>query len=733
MNLSFLILLNEISHSVAVVMVRRWLIFLPLMFVVVKTPQLQFRSDFVGMKFSFHAVSPTFALIDDTQQDFFKKDILFIPEYARRINCEPAAMAKERIFSNLQSGTSGSSDIIKKNQKILLKPLEIKITDAVANEKFYFRFKKISAHQVKVVDIISLKSFKTMVALQKPVKKDELTSEASMRSLSNLQPPLPTPKPEVVRASIESESVSEQTSLPLEAKQQPEKVITADDEMSGLRAQNEAPSFGGGVENKYPKIISGRLDIMDGAYAGPDANIVVYREYQGQILEAGSVDIQKGIYTLHASETRGRIVAEIRHPRQGVTARGYGALYAAEATKPQEKTISNVNVVVSTIRQGLAAQVLDNSGFKANKSLPGAVVSLMGFDIPKSSVQDGSVENDIFTGLSQYILVSQKQGYLPTLSFGRSELLTDIPMYRKEYFKDLYLLAYSEDLSTSKGSAFGRITKNGTPLARSQVEVLNEPQSKIVYLDEKGWPDPNLKFTSSNGGYFALGLNVGLTAIRVQNDNLWSEVKVIPVDFGVISKLDIDLSRPLKLSLSVYDRLNPNQMVESKAKAFASAYSAKRDSPLHSTIIFSKGDDPLFVEIDSRPEDLPVTLTLKRSEGKFSVPTVEKKWIQSLYGQFKITSLQSRGLVVGFLDHAENFEVFIDQFSPNGGETLYYFDQEGKIIPQIAGAQNAAGYVLLNAQEGLRNVLLRNLTTGQLSADTAYVEAGTSALLIHEF
>lgn len=692
----------------------------------------EFKTDFVGMKFSFHAVNPAYSLIDDSQRDFFMKSSEFIPKRIPKVSLTIQKNAHLAIFSALSTKSldTKAPDLPRvKPERIKIEPLIINVSETVANEKFLFRFTRITAKHVKVSEIIALQKKPTPhVVVQSKIKKSQLTSDVT----HSLSPPQPSVDSAHTDKPLADSPLSEKAQhLGLNEK---ERVITSTDDWAGQRSTDEVPSFeGSSTENNYPKIITGRLDLMDGAHVGPDANIVVYREYQGRILEGGSVDIQKGFYTIHAENTKGRVVAEVRHPSLGVLARGYGNLSVAENTSAQEKVITAVDVKLGAIRQGLSAQVTEPGSFKSNKSVPGALVSIMGFDLPKRSVADGTLENEIFTGASQYLLYSQKEGFSPTLSYGRSEFVTDLPMYSLSYLADLYRLAFNQDLSNSRASIYGRIVKNGKPQARSTVEVLNETNYKVIYLDDRGWPNPDLLSSSKHGGYFILGLNAGLAAVRAKHNDGYSEVKVLPADFSVVTKLDLELSRTLKATLSVYDAQSPQTYLESKIKTFASSVLGVESTANQSTqVIFAKGDDPLFVEIDTQPDYLPLTLTLKRTEGDYSVPAVRRSWIDNIHQKFRVPALQNRGVVIGYLDHAENFEVLLDQFNPSVGETLYYFDQNGDIIPQILSAQNAVGYIILNAQEGVRNILLRNMTTGLITADTAYVEAGVGSLLVHE-
>lgn len=145
--------------DVRALVVSRWFILILLMLFAHREKQFQFKTDFVGMKFSFHAVNPAYSLIDDSQREFFSKSSEFIPERAPKVSLSIQKNAHLAIFSALSDKNLDSKSPVMqraKPERIKVEPLVINVTETVANEKFLFRFARISAKQIKVTEIVAL-------------------------------------------------------------------------------------------------------------------------------------------------------------------------------------------------------------------------------------------------------------------------------------------------------------------------------------------------------------------------------------------------------------------------------------------------------------------------------------------------------------------------------------------------------------------------------------------------
>lgn len=269
------------------------------------------------------------------------------------------------------------------------------------------------------------------------------------------------------------------------------------------------------------------------------------------------------------------------------------------------------------------------------------------------------------------------------------------------------------------GMIWGRITQDSKPLIGATVEVENQPDAVIVYLNELMIPDINMKTSSSNGYFVIVNLNPGWTSLvsRVGNSN-HSYANVV-VDQNAISPtvLTNKLAKE-DVSIRVYDALT------------GAPESARIEAQNLDTEIYVNGlsqvqlpnlrrqalarivpEDDVYSEFQTVHSD---------HMDYWHIPLVKKEWILQLKASQEISDSADAGVIVGFSPN-DNFEAFLPNEEDFDSHNIVYFDSYGNVTDRgVIGG----GFVMFNVPAGVQSVSLVN-EDEMISSQVAPIDGGS--------
>lgn len=496
-------------------------------------------------------------------------------------------------------------------------------------------------------------------------------------------------------------------------------------------SQNESHS-------QYSRYLMGGFEFVDGmALTDPQSTLLVYRSYFGQTLETGRVNWKTGSYDIYVQELKGELIGELRGAQGELLGRGKINLEKFAHTPKNQMQLGGIDLKISTLAQGVSGQIADGNAFTsgASKTLSRTYLGLLGHEYSLTTADDGQFVDQKFFPGTVLLARAEKQNYLPALHFLIEGLPNNLQMLPTAYIESLYKYLDIGN-SPARGSlVFGIANNKGSPVQGVQVQMIDQPHAQAIYLNEYGLPDLELKSTAKNGQFLFVDVRPGLSALRANLNGKRSEIAILPLERGATSHIQLDLAVETKLKLETYLPFGNYQTVLSKVCLLGdkSKELESRETVFHD-LTYAEIGGPLFVEIDSNPNNIPLTVTMERATDVYKIPMIEKQWIKSIEKAIGIQQRQDKGVIVGFVGGDKTYQVLLDQFpGVTSREQVFYFNQVGQLVPSLYAGVPGGGFIVLNADEGLRQILIRSQDGGIQYGQLVYVEQQTAGMLLKDF
>jgi hypothetical protein len=498
--------------------------------------------------------------------------------------------------------------------------------------------------------------------------------------------------------------------------------IAQDVESSKLTLPPPAPSLGLHHPHHW---LEGKIEFVDGlALTNSTDEIHIGWFVDGSQKREGRVFIREGTYSLKVDQLEGEVIAEL------VDSSGF---VLGEAVLDLEKvarergtsllTIADVDLKLSPYNFGFKAQTISVYDTPSSRvPIPGTEIHTGYHDTTFHTDQKGSVYQESVSAKSTAMLFAGKGGHRETI------VLADFAREQKlRMFPEKYVTALFDTIDLPKefrdqGVIWGIVKSVGAPSAGYKVRMANHPEVSPIYFNMY-IPDEKSTQTSTDGQYAFVGLIEGQYELEVLDaTDAIVETKLVYVKPAAVATLDFELGRTKTLYIKYFDPFKTQaQPVEFVSLGNKSPVSGMTENSF--PVVAHHGTDPLLLFARTENSKVDSATFASRARKYQELPVLDHSWFSEIQRVHKID--KSRGVIVGFLDTEETFNVYLDE-SIRDFKTLY-FDVHGKIISPKDQGRRKAGVIFYDTGTGLHTVLIES-ATGQILSELAYVDGDAVAL-----
>lgn len=478
-----------------------------------------------------------------------------------------------------------------------------------------------------------------------------------------------------------------------------------------------------------PLRIEGEFKLLDLALLN-DTTLEIRRRHEGIYEETGEVQPLAATYGIQVKGRTGEVVVRLRDRNQRIL--GESSFRLSSLQGAAGESVTGPRLVIQP-KSDFAGRVLpayaNNQRITRNKAIPGL----------KGEALLGAASLDV-TRNGDYELNNIRKGSFSTLSVeatdhARTNVLSaagsraDLPLFPTSMIASLKELVSEERreglVSKDASVVWGRVQLDGKPLSGVQVSVESAPDVEPVYFNEWLLPDPKLTGTSANGIYAFVGVPSGFHAVLAERDQKYFAHRNVVVEDAAVAVGDLESSvRAESAPLRVFDAFTgetkpatvvhqgvPEPIeVSSQGLAFVSLPSFHRLS---------------LSQVNPEAPYSPARYYSDDERGYVHFPLIREDWIRYLKASAHVSDMPGTATVVGFVPH-EDFEAEV--LDPEGQVKRVYFDSLGR--PVERGVMGG-GFVLFGVSEGVRDVIVTSLKTGELATQT--VAADPQSLTVLRF
>lgn len=492
-------------------------------------------------------------------------------------------------------------------------------------------------------------------------------------------------------------------------------------------------------ENPGQLVIAGPIEFTGGiALTSARDRVSVFREVEGQVIEAGAVWLRDGRYEIFVDETEGHLVGELQTAQGDVLGRGYFDLSELPKIAPQQYKVDSVSLKIAPVLQGLSGRVLSAYSTKT-KPIPVAKAEVEFENLPfqTTTKSDGHFEETHLIEGSTVLIRAYRLGHWGTLAFGLAGKKTEIELFPDKMMKAFTDLSQpGEDYKKitnpeEKSIIWGRVIKNGQPVAGAEVEIMTtQDEVKPVYFNSLMIPDFSLTATSANGLYAFFPVEPGSHAVQAKFKDVVTDPEIFPTEERSVSRVDLDIQLVKKARVRVFDAFRTDWPLQ--AKVSNPAMTRHLDAPRsgEALIRFASTASPLILDADTDPKYERVRVTNGRDRRTIYIPMIQSDWLAKIRNTIKINREPETGDVVGFFQGSEPYQVALDEESLHPNSKLLFFNSRGELTHKEFG-EPGGGFILLNIPEGFRSVTVQPSGTEKIFSATILVESRVTNVLSH--
>lgn len=493
--------------------------------------------------------------------------------------------------------------------------------------------------------------------------------------------------------------------------------------------------------------------LLTGGLPNPNLNnaqLVIRRESEGISKEYGQTNAVDASYSIQVDQFEGYLVAELFDRQRNLLGEGRARLSKFQQQGPQ--------LVVHAVQsrsplsfydyekegeqgRGRGVAKVSSSPTTRRRSTPGAAnsptrggqttVASNTLGAKGLTDDDGDFNPGKVSANSWFMARTQASGRAESLFLLNGGEEHHLPQFESSFVQSV-LEIIQQQLSTrldlaEGGVIWGRITQDSKPLIGAKVEVENQPDAVVVYLNELMIPDLNMKVSSSNGYFVVVNLNSGWTALVSKVGNANHSYTNVVVDQGAISPaiLTNQLGKE-DVPVRVYDALSGTaeaatiQAQNLESELYVNGLSQVQLPNLRrQALVRVLPEDQMYAEYQTIHSD---------HLDYWHLPLVKTEWIQQLRASQQISDSSSTAVIVGFVPN-DNFEAFLPNEEDYDAHNVVYFDANGFVTERgVLGG----GFVMFNVPQGVQSITLVN-TQDMISSQVIPVDPGSLSVFKFSF
>ncbi|MCB9072606.1 MAG: hypothetical protein H6623_03225 [Bdellovibrionaceae bacterium] len=477
--------------------------------------------------------------------------------------------------------------------------------------------------------------------------------------------------------------------------------------------------------------IEGKIEFTDGlALTSSNDEIHVGWFVDGEAKSEGRVFIKDGTYSIKVGQLQGELIAELVDHTGFVLGEAVIDLERmARERSTSLLTITGVDLKLSPYNFGFKAKTISIYDTPSSRQpVPESEVQIGQHDYSVHTDQKGSVYQEAISAKSSGLLSATKSGYRPTVVIADFAREQHIRMFPSKYLTALFdIISFPQEFR-DHGVVWGVVRNRSEPVAGYRVRISGHPEVKPIYFNMY-IPDESAAQTSVDGQYAFLGLQEGQYELEILDvTDAVIDTRLVDVQMTAVSLQEFEVARTKTLYIKYFDpfRQQP-QAVEFVSLGREDKIFSIETEKSQPVVAFT-GNDPLLLFAHKQNSNLDSSTFVSRARKYQDVPVLDHGWFSSLQEKYKMDKEQ--GIIVGFIDSEEVFNVYLDGVVRDA-KTLY-FDVQGKIIPEGDLGRQKAGFIFYNTGVGLHTVLIES-ATGQVSTELAYSTADAIATLYKSF
>lgn len=502
--------------------------------------------------------------------------------------------------------------------------------------------------------------------------------------------------------------------------------------------QEDAPAPANPNADVHQVVISGPVEFAGGiAITSSNDRVVIYRENNDEKLEPAQVWLKEAKYEVFVDQPIGRLVGELQTSSGETLGRGYFDLARLPKLATNQYRIDKISMTIAPIPHGITgrtstAPVASEANPKAKVvAVANAHVQLGQLPFDALSKKDGTFKEDSLTEGSTVIVHADRPGHWGSLAFARAGAATEIPMFSDSAMRAIEQAATGSDHDDTSHSAFiwGRVTRGGQPVAGAHVDLMTG-DTKPVYFNAMNLPDTSMTETGANGLYAFFPVEAGSQAVQAADKHGITEPSVVPTDEQTATQVNLELNVTRSARVKVYDAFKTDWPLSAELVAPGRKHGAVVPKSGEMTVTFTGGEGLLILDSDAGANYDRVRVTAAKTQHTIEVPMVQTVWLDQMRGALRLNSAPRTGAIVGFIKGGIGYQVSLENESLGPDTRIVYFDAHGEVIQY--GVANG-GFVIFNAPEGFRTVLIQPQGSGKALATAVLVEGGVTNVLTKSF
>lgn len=481
--------------------------------------------------------------------------------------------------------------------------------------------------------------------------------------------------------------------------------------------ENANPSVGRNAARAYAQTnrnlegysIQGRIGLGSGVILSNGEHIEIHWVREGSNKVAGVISTENDYrYEVKVSELVGSVNAEMYDAAGQLKAKG--TLRLSQASASGDITLYP--------QRSLASQNTDfyHSPTKLFGAVPFKKAKSVGMKTKVSIDTQSVFEADDKSNLridgvtpgSTAFGFTKAKGYYPAIHWmttGAAKAFPAIPSSTVNAWKDIVRNQRNLTPSQENDGAFvvGQATKNGQPVAGVSIEMIQNPDTKPVYLNQLLIPDPALTATSSNGYFIFMDLENGYYSIRASAKGFF---------FGFSNFLAEEDS------VSFAEVQEAHEMAPFEARVFDAFQGTDEPGALEAQGLnlpidvdgYGQFDHPItdqieLVQVQPRNNDmLPSLFVMKGDDDHVHLPLVRKQWMEQMAATLQLSPQPGTGIVLGFVSKG-NYQVQLPHLKENAPVSVVFFDSVGN---RVEHPVENGGFIAFNVPASAHTVVVRD-------------------------
>jgi hypothetical protein len=470
--------------------------------------------------------------------------------------------------------------------------------------------------------------------------------------------------------------------------------------------------------------IQGKIELTDGlAISDPRNTLAVGWFVDGEKRKDGRISLREGIYEIKVDRLEGELIAELADHRGFLMGEAIIDLEVlAKKRANPGLIIGGVDIKIRPYNFSLAGQTVAIYDSPGNRQVVGRAQGAVGdHEIPLSSNEKGEFVEPLISPQSTGVVAFQQAKYRETVMLANFERELKIHLFPDQFIQAFFETINLPKSNRSDGLIWGTITRGAEPAQGYQVRMVQQNAKPIyfqMYIAHKGSDK-----TSEDGQYTFVGLNDGEYEIEVIDQlGRLIDSKLAVVRAEKVTELNFEVGEERQLSLRPFDPLSLQpKNIEFFALGQPGVQQVKTEEILKMKSYH--GQEPLLIYTKVEGAEIESSTFASRYKKFQEIPVLNESWWKGIQKSYNIAV--ASGVIVGFADTDQPFEVYIDHQNEN--TKILYLDQQGKTIHKTAGVK-PSGFVIYGIERGLHTLVIES-EQGQIVSEAVYVDTEAVSLV----